>query len=263
MRSRRAGRSARTSNGAPGVRRAAHDRHPATQGHRQRLAAERARVHDRLVADHRPVDRNDLTGPDQHGVAGRDAVDRDLLQRPVDTKLRDPRRARHQPRELAAGATGRGRLERRPAGEHQADDGAGKLLAERQRADHRHQGDRVDTQVVIDDHRAARPRTQAQPQAAPRHRATPDDRHHPRRRDAARSRQRSRGPRSSRGPGRATRPACAARAAHGHRAGRQAQRPMRSTSSLVQDDRATPWDHPYRTTVASWELRITVAPGGA
>ena len=67
----------------------------------------------------------------------------------------DARCALDQKRQLAARAAGCRGLERRAAGEHQADDRAGEFLAERQRPDHRDERDRVDAEVMIDDDGAA------------------------------------------------------------------------------------------------------------
>ena len=88
-------------------------------------------------------------------VAGARPVDRHLFDRAVDPQLGDARRALDQERQLAARAAGGRGLERRAAGEHEADDRAGELLAERQRPDHRDERDRVDAEVMIDDHGAA------------------------------------------------------------------------------------------------------------
>ena len=103
----------------------------------------------------RAVDRHDLAGPHDDDVAGLDLLDRDLLEAVADAQLRDLRRALDQRGQLAARARRGDRLERRAAGEHQPDDDAGELLAERERADHRDQRDRVDAQAVLDDDRAA------------------------------------------------------------------------------------------------------------
>ena len=76
------------------------------------------------------------------------AVDRDLLEQPVAAAVRDPRRALEQRRQLAPRAAARRLLERVAAGEHQRDDRAGELLAERQRARHGQQRDHVDADVA-------------------------------------------------------------------------------------------------------------------
>ena len=140
---------------AAGVDAAAHHGHPGAQRHRQRLAAERAGVDDGLVADHRAVDGHDLSGAHEDRVPGADAVDRHLFDPAVDPQLGDARCALDQQRQLAARAAGCRGLERRAAGEHQADDRAGEFLAERQRPDHRDERDRVDAEVMIDDDGAA------------------------------------------------------------------------------------------------------------
>ena len=117
----------------------------------QRLAAERARVHDRLAADDGAVDGNDLSRADEHRVTGPHAIDGHLLDPAIDPQLGDARRALDEQRQLAARAPGCGGLQRGAAREHQADDRAGELLAERQRPDHGHERDRVDAEVMIDD----------------------------------------------------------------------------------------------------------------
>ena len=137
-----------------GVRRPAQDRHPRPDRHRQRLAAQRARVDHRLRADHRAVDRHHLPGPHDDDVASLHLGDGHLLDLLADPQLRDLRRALDQRRQLATGAGGGDVLERRAPGEHQPDDDSRELLPQSQRADHRHQGDRVDPHVMVDDHRA-------------------------------------------------------------------------------------------------------------
>ena len=77
-----------------------------------------------------------------------------LLELVADTQLRDLRGALNQRRELTARARRRDVLERRAAREHQTDDHPGELLPERQSPDHRDQRDRVDTHVMVNDHRA-------------------------------------------------------------------------------------------------------------
>ena len=175
-----------------GVGGAAQHRHAAAQRDRQRLAAERARVDDRLGADDRAVDRDHLAGAHEHDVARHDRVDRHLRERVVDAQLRDPRRTLDQPRQLAPGAAGRRRLERRAAGEHQPDHRSGELLAERQRADHRHERDRVDAEVAVDDHRV--PDLERQLRGQQRHGRPPHLMRRPRQRprDGAARRPRSR-----------------------------------------------------------------------
>ena len=74
--------------------------------------------------------------------------------RSPDPQLGDLRGALDQRRQLTPGARRGDVLQRLAAREHQADDDAGKLLAERERPDHRHQRDRVDPHVTIDDHRS-------------------------------------------------------------------------------------------------------------
>jgi hypothetical protein len=134
---------------------AAHHRHSGMERDGQRLAAEGARVHDGLAADDGAVDGNDLSRADEHRVTGLHAVDGDLLERAIDPQLGDARRPLHEERELAARAPGGGGLQGGAAGEHQADERAGELLAERQRADHRDERDRVDAEVMIDHDGAA------------------------------------------------------------------------------------------------------------
>jgi hypothetical protein len=138
-----------------GVGRATQNRHPAPDGLRQRLAGERAGVEHGLRAEHGSVDRDDLAGPHQHDVAELHPFDFHLLETVVHPQLRKLRRALDERRQLAAGAPRGNRLERRSAREHQPDDHAGELLAQRQGAYHRHERDRVDAQTVLDDDGAA------------------------------------------------------------------------------------------------------------
>ena len=137
-----------------GVRRPTQDRHPRPDRHRQRLAAQRARVNHRLRADHRAVDRHNLPSPHDDDVARLHLGHGHLLDLLTDPQLRDLRSALDQRRQLAAGASRGDVLERRSPGEHQADDDSRELLPQSQRSDHRHQGDRVDPHVMVDDHRA-------------------------------------------------------------------------------------------------------------
>ena len=137
-----------------GVRRPAQHRHPRADRHGQRLAAQRARVDDSLPPDHGAVDRHDLAGSHDYDVARLDLGDRHLLELLADAQLRDLGSALDQRRQLPARA-GRGDvLERRAPREHQADDHPSELLPERQRPDHRNERDRVDTHVMVNDHRA-------------------------------------------------------------------------------------------------------------
>ena len=137
-----------------GVGGPAHHRHPAAQRDGQRLAAERARVDDRLGAHHGAVDGDHLAGAHEHHVARHHRVDGDLLERVVDVQARHVRGALDQARELAPRSPRCRRLERGAAGEHQADHDPGEQLVERERAEHGDQRDRVDPQVAVDDHRA-------------------------------------------------------------------------------------------------------------
>ena len=128
---------------------------PAAHRDRQRLAGQRARVDDGLRARRRAVDGDDLAGAHDHDVARPDLVDRDLLDAVADPQLRDLGGALRPARSArAARAARRSSSSACAAGEHQPDHRAGELLAERERADHRDQRDRVDPDVTIDDHRA-------------------------------------------------------------------------------------------------------------
>ena len=108
-------------------------------------------VDDGLVAGHHAVDRHDLAGADDDDVAGDDASTgtsssassrrRCAMRGARSTSAVSSRRARR----LADG------LQRVAAGEHQRDHRAGEVLAERERAGHREQRDRVDAEVMIDD----------------------------------------------------------------------------------------------------------------
>ena len=137
-----------------GVRRPAQHRHSRPDRDGQRLAAQRARIDNSLGPDDGPVDRHDLSGSHDHDVARLDPGDGHLLELVADTQLRDLRGALNQRRELTARARRRDVLERRAAGKHQTNDHPGELLPERQSPDHRDQRDRVDTHVMVNDHRA-------------------------------------------------------------------------------------------------------------
>ena len=135
-----------------GVGGAAEDRHPAPGGDRQRLAGEGAGVDHRLLAQHGAVDRDQLAAADQGDVADGHLLDRDVAEaalRGADAGAL--RRPLDQRRQLAAGAGAGEFLERQAAGEHQPDDDAGQQFVQRQGAEHRHQGDRVDAHVAVDD----------------------------------------------------------------------------------------------------------------
>ena len=110
------------------VRRAAEHRHPLRHGYRQRLTAERARVHDRLRARQGAIDRDHLPGPHHHHVPDPHLLDRYLHQALTAPELRDLRRALHQRRQLTTRPPRRDRLQRRATGEHQTDHRPGQLL---------------------------------------------------------------------------------------------------------------------------------------
>jgi hypothetical protein len=131
-------------------RRAAAGDAPGGDGREQRLARQRARVDDGFLAGDGAVHRDDLPRPHDDDVARPDPLDRHLLEGAVATKLRHPRRTLHECGQLTARATRGRRLERGSAGEHQTDDDPGQLLAQGERADHRHERDRVDAEVMAD-----------------------------------------------------------------------------------------------------------------
>ena len=113
----------------------------------QRLPRQRGLVEDGFVADDGAVGGHDLAGAHDDDVPGPELVDVHLLDRAVDVPVRDPRGALDEEAELAAGAAGGPRLECGAAGHHQRDDRGGEELAERERPDDRHEGDRVDADV--------------------------------------------------------------------------------------------------------------------
>ena len=137
-----------------GVRRSTQHRQAGSDRDRQRFAAQRARVDDRLRTDHGSVHRHYLACTDNHDVARPHLVDRHRLYPISHPQLGDLGGPLDQRRQLTPGPCRGDVLQRLAAREHEADDDASKLLAQRERPDHGHQRDRVDPHVMIDDHRS-------------------------------------------------------------------------------------------------------------
>jgi hypothetical protein len=121
---------------------------------RQRLATQRARVHDRLGAEHRAVNGHHLAGAHENDIPRIHLLDRYRVKPVANPQLGDLGRALHQGGELSARAAGGNILERGSSGEHQTHDNPGKLLTEGERTDHRHQRDRVHAHVALDHDRS-------------------------------------------------------------------------------------------------------------
>jgi hypothetical protein len=101
-----------------------------------------------VSALHDAVDRHDLAGAHEDDVAGDDRLDGDLREDAAAAPVGDPRRAPQQGGQLPASTGRRGGFERVAAREHERDDRAGEELAQRERAHHREQRDRVDADIA-------------------------------------------------------------------------------------------------------------------
>jgi hypothetical protein len=147
--------AARSSNGAPAFGRAAEDRHAARHGRREGLAGQRARIEDRLAAQHRAVYRHHLARTHEDHIAGLHLRHRHGLHTVASSQLGDLWRPLDQGGQLPA-RPARGHIFKRgAAGEHQANHDPGELLSERQRADHRHERNRVHAHVSLHQHGVA------------------------------------------------------------------------------------------------------------
>ena len=116
--------------------------------HRQRLAGQRRLVDDGLVTLHETVHRHDLAGSHEDDISLHYLVDRHLLERVITADEGAAGRALDEGGQLASRTPVRDRLERVTAGEHESDDRAGEILAQRQRTGHRDERDRVDADVA-------------------------------------------------------------------------------------------------------------------
>ena len=137
------------------VCRSAQHGHPLPQRLGQRLAAERARVNDRLAADHGAVDRDDLAGAHQHHVAGLHPLDRDLFEvgrRPAAARP-SARVARARSARGARGVEAIASSDAPPENISPITTPASSWPSA-SAPDHRDQRDRVDTEAVLDDDRA-------------------------------------------------------------------------------------------------------------
>ena len=117
--------------------------------HGTRLAGERGLVQHHVVHED-AVHRHDLSGLDEEPVPGRHLLDGTHDQLAVLVARHGLGGALEQRRELAVRAAIRVRLEGVAAGQHQRDDGAGDVLAQRQRAGHGHERDEVHARLTAD-----------------------------------------------------------------------------------------------------------------
>src|SRR5581483_8462637 len=133
--------------GVPDVRGAAADLPALQADDGKRLTGQRRLVDDRLGAGDDAVDRDDLPGANDDGVAHAHPLDRHFLDARRRANVCDARRPADERRQLAARTTGGPLLEGVPAREHQRDHGPGGPLPERKRSRDRDQGDGVDADV--------------------------------------------------------------------------------------------------------------------
>ncbi len=130
--------------------------------HRPRLARERALVEDR-VAEQQPVDRHHLPRLHEQAIGGPDVLDRPATELAVLVAAHVLRRAFEQRRELLVRAAVRVGLEGLPAGQHQRDDGAGEVLADRERPRHGEERDQIDAGLAVDQPADRLPRERQDP----------------------------------------------------------------------------------------------------
>jgi len=90
-----------------------------------------------------------IAGAHQQHVTGLDSVDGDLLPLVSDAAPGDLRRASHERRQVAPGATGRVVLQRGAAGPHDGDDRARQQLVADERRRHGQQRDDVHAEVAV------------------------------------------------------------------------------------------------------------------
>ena len=115
---------------------------------RQRLAGQRRLIDDALLALDHPVHRHDLTGTHDQTVAGHDHLDRHLDEAVAPPHQRISGRPLDQHGQLARRPPVSPLLERVPAGQHQRHHRARQVLAQRKRPGHRHQRDRINTDIA-------------------------------------------------------------------------------------------------------------------
>ena len=133
---------ARRSNAGPAFRAPDLTRSPCGRSTGRDSPGERGLV-QHPVTEHQAIDRDHLAGLDEQAVTLRHLVDGPGDQLPVLVPGHDAGRALEQGRQLFVRPTVRVVFQRDSRSEHQRDHGAGEILAERERGDHRDQRDEI------------------------------------------------------------------------------------------------------------------------